>query len=115
MDTGRAPSVKWGVQRDRLLHHFPQIPLLIFPRVAEILVAVFKNLREADNIQKYYRDYNRDYTCTENLAEIGGSEWDVEVQRKPKNLELFSATGSCIPFITFSNIWLQKSNALNTI
>ena len=65
------------------------ISIEIDPNNAQCIENRLKNLREADNIQKYYRDY----LFTENLAEIWGSESDVTVQRKSKNLELFGATG----------------------
>jgi len=65
------------------------ISIEIDPNNVKCIESRLKNLREADNVQKYYRDY----ICTENLAQIWGNEADVEIQHKPKNLELFSATG----------------------
>ena len=65
------------------------ISIEIDPNNAKCIENRLENLREADNIQKYYKDY----ALTENLAEIWGSELDVAVQNKPRNLELFGATG----------------------
>jgi DNA modification methylase len=46
-------------------------------------------IREADIIQKYYREY----ICTENLPEIWGDEFETGQTRKRKELSLFSAIG----------------------
>jgi DNA modification methylase len=80
--TGTTAVVAAQIQRK-------SISIEIDPNNVQCIDNRLNNLREADKIQKYYRDYR----CTENLAQIWGNEADVEIQHKPKNLELFSATG----------------------
>jgi len=47
-----------------------------------------KNVREADLIQKYYQEYS----CTENLAEIWGDEFEVERKLNKKlEIDLFNS------------------------
>jgi DNA modification methylase len=78
--TGTVAVVALQTQRN-------SISLEIDPNNAECINTRLKNLREADIVQKYYRDY----LCTENLAGIWGDELAAEVQPKklPKKLELF--------------------------
>jgi DNA modification methylase len=80
--TGTTAVVASQIQRK-------SIAIEIDPNNVKCIENRLKDLRAADNIQKYYQDY----TCTDNLAAIWGNESDVEIQSKPKNLELFSATG----------------------
>jgi predicted RNA methylase len=80
--TGTTAVVASKIQRK-------SIAIEIDPNNVKCIESRLKNLREADAIHKYYRDY----TCTENLAQIWGNESEFEIQIKPKNLELFSATG----------------------
>jgi len=65
------------------------ISIEIDPNNVKCIESRLKNLRQADAVQKYYRDY----IYTENLPQIWGNELDIEVQRKPKKSELFGATG----------------------
>jgi DNA modification methylase len=80
--TGTTAVVALQTQRNSL-------SIEIDPNNAECIKSRLKNLREADIVQKYYRDY----ICTENLAEIWGDDLGIEVQHKPKKLELFGAAG----------------------
>jgi DNA modification methylase len=92
--TGTTAVVASQIQRQ-------SIAIEIDPNNVQCIDSRLNNLRAADIVQKYYQDYS----CTENLAQIWGNESDIEAQRKPnnpgkpkilgkpKNLELFSATG----------------------
>jgi len=61
------------------------IAVEIDPANVECIKNRLKNLREADILQKYYKDY----IYTENLAAIWGDE--LEIEQKPKMLKLFNA------------------------
>jgi DNA modification methylase len=79
--TGTTAVVALQTQRN-------SISIEIDPNNAACIENRLKHLREADIIQKYYRDY----LCTENLAEIWGNELDIEIpQHRAKKLELFQA------------------------
>lgn len=69
--TGTTAVVAHQLQRN-------SISIEIDPQNAECIKERLTNVREADIIQKFYKDYK----CTENLAEIWGDEFEVE---KPKS------------------------------
>jgi DNA modification methylase len=59
----------------------------IDPNNVECIKNRLKYLRDADTIQKYYKDY----IYTEKLAEIWGGELEIEQKPKSKTLKLFNA------------------------
>ncbi|MDR0328379.1 MAG: hypothetical protein LBI05_08805, partial [Planctomycetaceae bacterium] len=63
------------------------IAIEIDPKNVECIKNRLKNLRNADILQKYYKDY----ICTENLAAIWGDELEIKQQPKAKSLKLFNA------------------------
>jgi DNA modification methylase len=63
------------------------IAIEIDPKNVECIRNRVKHIREADNVQKYYKDY----TCTENLSEIWGTEF--ETVQKQKHTPLFNVVG----------------------
>jgi DNA modification methylase len=85
--TGTTAVVALQTQRN-------SVSIEIDPNNAKCIRERLKNLRNADIIQKYYRDY----LCTENLAEIWGDELEVLPPqttqiKKPKKLALFGTAG----------------------
>ena len=63
------------------------IAIEIDPANVECIKNRLKNIREADVLQKYYKDY----IYTEDLATIWGDELEIEQQPKAKALKLFNA------------------------
>ena len=63
------------------------IAIEIDPSNVKCIKNRLKNIREADLLQKYYKDY----ICTENLAAIWGDELEIEQKLKPQKLKLFNA------------------------
>lgn len=61
------------------------IGIEIDPQNAKYIDERLTNLREADLIQKFYKEY----ICTENLNEIWGDEFEVERNKPNGTLELF--------------------------
>ena len=70
--TGTTAVVAHQLQRN-------SISIEIDPNNVECIKDRIANLRDADIIQKFYKDYR----CTENLAQIWGNEFDTA---KPANL-----------------------------
>lgn len=58
--------------------HRHSISIEIDPKNANCITQRLNKVREADNIQKFYKDY----TCTDNLAEIWGDELDATKPKK---------------------------------
>ncbi|MDR2642829.1 MAG: site-specific DNA-methyltransferase [Planctomycetaceae bacterium] len=56
------------------------IAIEIDPNNVECIENRLKHIRDADNIQKYYKDY----TCTENLPKIWGNEFEIAQKQKQK-------------------------------
>jgi DNA modification methylase len=65
------------------------VTIEIDPKNVECIRNRLKQIREADNIQKYYKDY----ICTENLPEIWGNEFESVQKQKQKKQPLFNAVG----------------------
>ncbi|MDR2171226.1 MAG: site-specific DNA-methyltransferase [Planctomycetaceae bacterium] len=65
------------------------IAIEIDPKNIECIKNRLKSIRDADNIQKYYKDY----TCTENLREIWSNESEIVQKQKQEELTLFNAAG----------------------
>jgi DNA modification methylase len=63
------------------------IAIEIDPINVECIKRRLENLREADILQKYYKDY----VYTENLAAIWGDELEIEPKQKSNTLKLFNA------------------------
>jgi DNA modification methylase len=61
------------------------IGIEIDPENAKCILERLTNIREADLIQKNFKDY----TCTENLVEIWGDEFEVEKKKGESDLLLF--------------------------
>ncbi|MDR2345055.1 MAG: site-specific DNA-methyltransferase, partial [Planctomycetaceae bacterium] len=57
------------------------ITIEIDPKNVECIRKRLEHIRDADNIQKYYKDY----TCTENLNEIWGNEIKIKQKQKIKH------------------------------
>jgi DNA modification methylase len=65
------------------------ITIEIDPNNVKCIQNRLHHIREADNVQKYYKDY----TCTENLPEIWGNEVEIVQKQKQENTSLFNAVG----------------------
>jgi DNA modification methylase len=78
--TGTTSVVALQTQRN-------SISIEIDPNNVECIRNRLKHVREADLVQKFYRDY----ICTEKLPEIWGDELEIERKQKRKELTLFSA------------------------
>ena len=79
--TGTTSVVALQTQRN-------SIALEIDPKNVECIQERLKNIREADLIQKYYQEYS----CTDNLANIWGDEFETERKSHKKlEIDLFNA------------------------
>jgi site-specific DNA-methyltransferase (adenine-specific) len=76
--TGTTLAVAHQLQRH-------SIGVEIDPSNASYIQERLTNIREADIIQKYYKEYS----CTDNLSEIWGNEFEVEKPKKQPTLTLF--------------------------
>jgi DNA modification methylase len=78
--TGTTSVVALQTQRN-------SIALEIDPKNVECIQERLKNIREADLIQKYYQEYS----CTEDLANIWGNEFETERKTQTKiEIDLFN-------------------------